>query len=83
MEQVRNEALQKIILAMGEWVTDHLLYSDLDDNMHPTRKNPYLRKDLSDVQNISEPGFFKEHKPKIFNLWKRDFDSKEISPPTH
>lgn len=59
---------------------NHLLYSDLDDNMHPTRKNPYLRKDLSDVQNISEPGFFKGHQPKIFNLWKRDFDSKGNNP---
>jgi len=80
MEQVRNEARQKLISAVGEWFTNHLLYPDGDDNMHPDGGYPYFRKDLSDVQNISEPGFFAKHKPEIFNLWKRDFASKGNNP---
>lgn len=57
-----------------------MLYPTRDDNAHPTHKRPYFRKDLSDVQNISDPDFFSEHKPEIFNLWKRDFASKGNNP---
>jgi len=80
MEQLRNEVRQKLILAVGEWFTNHLLYPAGDDNIHPNGRHPYFRKDLSDVQNISEPGFFAKHKPEIFDLWKRDFASKGNNP---